>query len=633
MRSRILAPVKTLLNNALRSRIVLTSVVVLLAAWTVYVTSNIEDPTVQAAAAQGAKRVDVPDLVGGTDWLNTDKPISLADLKGRIVLLDFWTLCCINCIHTLPDLAMIEARYPGIVVVIGVHTPKFDNEKKTASIMKAILRYEIKHPVINDADKKIWNAYGCNHWPTLVLIDPDGKFRGAAKGEGHLNLADRSIKELIKEFEAKGTLKKTPITFKLAHEKATSPLNFPGKVLVDAKSKRTFIADSTNHRIVITNLEGEKIAVAGTGREGLKDGAFADAQFSDPQGLAFDSNGETLYVADRKNHSIRALNLKNETVKLVAGTGAKSLIFGKPGAGAPARKLAMASPWDLHWHNKRLYIAIAGHNQIWTFDPAKDTLAIYAGNGMEDLIDGPVRTAAFAQPSGLASDGARLYFGEYVADHGVLAQVSTGGGEVAFIPTPFQNAWLEDISPDHTQLLVRNTEGIVTAPGTLWAVPTLGRSPRRLGNITTTSAAWSPDGKTIVYAIGRDLFIANSDGTDPRKLVTLPGDATLQAVMYGPLVLAGRLGTEGLDAATLRAGPTRPRTVPEYTGAALSVPVIAAPSPEPQSWLARAGGRPLEFRTVGQARELTLAPLNSIFDERYAVYWRVDTARGQQTAG
>ena len=417
MRSRILAPVKTLLNNALRSRIVLTSAVVLLAVWTVYVTSNIEDPTVQAAAAQGAKRVDVPDLVGGTDWLNTDKPISLADLKGRIVLLDFWTLCCINCIHTLPDLAMIEARYPGIVVVIGVHTPKFDNEKKTASIMKAILRYEIKHPVINDADKKIWNAYGCNHWPTLVLIDPDGKFRGAAKGEGHLNLADRSIKELIKEFEAKGTLKKTPITFKLAHEKATSPLNFPGKVLVDAKSKRTFIADSTNHRIVITNLEGEKIAVAGTGREGLKDGAFADAQFSDPQGLAFDSHGETLYVADRKNHSIRALNLKNETVKLVAGTGAKSLIFGKPGAGAPARKLAMASPWDLHWHNKRLYIAIAGHNQIWTFDPAKDTLAIYAGNGMEDLIDGPVRTAAFAQPSGLASDGARLF----VADSEVSA--------------------------------------------------------------------------------------------------------------------------------------------------------------------------------------------------------------------
>jgi DNA-binding beta-propeller fold protein YncE len=417
MRSRILAPVKALMNNALRSRIVLTAAVALLAAWTVYLTSNIEAPTVQAAAAQGAKRVDVPDLVGGTDWLNTDKPIGLADLKGRIVLLDFWTLCCINCIHTLPDLAAIEARYPGIVVVIGVHTPKFDNEKKTASIMKAILRYEIKHPVINDADKKIWNAYGCNHWPTLVLIDPDGKFRGAAKGEGHLNLADRSIRELIKEFEAKGTLKKTPITFKLAHEKATSPLNFPGKVLADAKSKRIFIADSTNHRIVITNLEGKKIAVAGTGREGLKDGAFADAQFSDPQGLAFDSNGETLYVADRKNHSIRALNLKNETVKLVAGTGAKSLIFGKPGAGAAARKFAMASPWDLLWHNKRLYIAIAGHNQIWTFDPAKDTLAIYAGNGMEDLIDGPVRTAAFAQPSGLATDGARLF----VADSEVSA--------------------------------------------------------------------------------------------------------------------------------------------------------------------------------------------------------------------
>jgi hypothetical protein len=109
--------------------------------------------------------------------------------------------------------------------------------------------------------------------------------------------------------------------------------------------------------------------------------------------------------------------------------------------------------------------------------------------------------------------------------------------------------------------------------------------------------------------------------------VALPGDATLQAVMYGPLVLAGRLGTEGLDGRTLRAGPTRPRTVPEYTTAAASVPVIATASPDPKSWLIHGGARPLEFRTVGQARELTLAPLNSILDERYAVYWRIDTTR------
>src|ERR1017187_1157370 len=174
--------------------------IVVLAAGLGYFACNIETPTAHAAAVQGAKLTDAHDLVGGTDWLNTDKPISLADLKGRIVLLDFWTLCCINCIHTLPDLAKLEARYPGVLVVIGGHSPKFENEKKTPSIMKAILRYEIKHPVINDADHKIWKAYGINSWPTLVLVDPDGKFYGTASGEGNLDLVGLHINKLIKEF-------------------------------------------------------------------------------------------------------------------------------------------------------------------------------------------------------------------------------------------------------------------------------------------------------------------------------------------------------------------------------------------------------------------------------------------------
>ena len=197
-----------------------------------------------------------------------------------------------------------------------------------------------------------------DHWPTLVLIDPEGKIRGVGKGEGHLDGADMLIKGLIKEYEAKGMLKKTPINFKLTKENATGGLSFPGKVLADAASKRVFIADSTNHRIVITDLDGKKIAIAGSGKEGFKDGAFADAQFSDPQGLALD--GDTLYVADRKNHMIRALNLKDETVKAVAGNGTKKM-YGQGLNSGPARKIAIASPWDVLMHNKRLYIAMAGH--------------------------------------------------------------------------------------------------------------------------------------------------------------------------------------------------------------------------------------------------------------------------------
>jgi DNA-binding beta-propeller fold protein YncE len=352
------------------------------------------------------------EISGGVDWLNTKKPISLEDLRGRVVLLDFWTLCCINCIHVLPDLAKLEAKYPGILVVLGIHTPKFDNEKKTESISKAILRYDIKHPVINDAEQKIWRRYGVRSWPTLVLIDPDGNFYRAFSGEGNYKAIDEEIEKLVKEYRAKKTLKETPLNFELIKEKDHGPLNFPGKVLADAGSNRLFIADSTNHRIVITDLAGKKIAVAGTGKEGLKDGSFAEANFSDPQGMALD--GETLYVADRKNHSIRALDLKKLTVKRVAGTGRQGHFRGEGGA---ALMTGLNSPWDLLLHDGKVYIAMAGHHQIWTYDIRNAFVSPLAGDGGEDIVDGPLLNSRFAQPSGLATDGKTLF----VADSEVSA--------------------------------------------------------------------------------------------------------------------------------------------------------------------------------------------------------------------
>jgi thiol-disulfide isomerase/thioredoxin/sugar lactone lactonase YvrE len=373
-------------------------------------------------------RPKAPELVGGTDWLNTAKPIKLEELRGRVVLLDFWTLCCINCIHTLPDLAKLEAKYPGVLVVIGVHTPKFDNEKKTASIRKAILRYRVKHPVINDADQLIWRRYRASGWPTLVLIDPEGKVYGRISGEGVYEVLDQHIGKLVKEYRDKKMLTETPLAFELAREKDKKPLYFPGKVLADAASKRLFIADSTNNRIVVTDLDGKKIAVAGTGKEGKTDGAFDKATFSDPQGMALD--GETLYVADRKNHMIRALDLKMETVKTVAGTGEQDR--GARFGGGLALRVGLNSPWDLLLHEKRLFIAMAGHHQIWTLDLQKNRVAPYAGSGREDLADGDFEKSAFAQPSGLATDGKNLY----VADSEISAIRSlpiNGEGEVKTI--------------------------------------------------------------------------------------------------------------------------------------------------------------------------------------------------------
>ena len=386
-----------------------------------------ERPETPLALGGNKKQPDAPDFDGGVAWLNTAQPINLEDLRGRIVLLDFWTLCCINCIHTLPDLAKLEAKYPGVLVVIGVHTPKFPNEKRTSSIHKAILRYQIKHPVVNDAMQAIWRRYGISSWPTLVLIDPEGKYYGQISGEGRYEILDQHIGKLVKQFKAKKMLKETPLDFALAKED-TGPLCFPGKVLADAASKRLFIADSTNNRIVITDLAGRKIAVAGTGAEGKADGPFAKATFSDPQGMALDGN--TLYVADRKNHSIRALDLKAETVSTVAGTGEQDR--NGRGRSGPALKTGLNSPWDLLLHDKKLYIAMAGHHQIWTFDPEKEQVAPFAGNGAEDIGDGALAESSFAQPSGLASDGKNLY----VADSeisAIRALPLDGKGEVKTI--------------------------------------------------------------------------------------------------------------------------------------------------------------------------------------------------------
>jgi thiol-disulfide isomerase/thioredoxin len=372
------------------------------------------------AAAQEKERPLVDDfskIDPDLKWLNTAGALHMRDLRGKIVVLDFWTFCCINCINTLPELAKLEKKYANQVVVIGVHSGKFDNEKNTENIRKAILRYEITHPVVNDANMRLWKYFGVEYWPTLALIDPDGRYVGAASGEGRCPLLDKEIAKLIKAYRAKGTLNEKPMRFELArrHESGDSPLFFPGKVLADGPGHRLFIADSTHHRIVITDLKGKKIAVAGDGEPGRKDGPFARAEFNDPQGMALRRN--VLYVADRKNHLIRALDLKAQTVKTIAGTGVEDRELWRSSRAGHGLEVALNSPWDLCFVGDTLYIAMAGAHQIWTYDIGKDFLRRFAGSGQEEIHDGRATSAAFAQPSGLATDGVHLF----VADSEVSA--------------------------------------------------------------------------------------------------------------------------------------------------------------------------------------------------------------------
>jgi thiol-disulfide isomerase/thioredoxin len=380
---------------------------------------------------EARRKVAAPELDGGLGWLNAAGPLSLKkDLKGKVVLLDFWTLCCINCIHIQPDLKKLEKKYPNELVVIGVHSAKFDNEKDTRSIRKAVLRYEIMHPVVNDAEHKIWNRYDVEAWPTFILIDPEGNLVGYTSGEGNYEILDTVIGKLIDEHKKKKTLDEKPIRFDLARYRETgdTPLFFPGKVLADEAGKRLFIADSTHHRVVVTDLDGRMIAVAGAGEPGFADGAFDKARFDDPQGMAV--RGDTLFVADRKNHSIRELDLKAKTVKTIAGNGQQE---GDPNSRrlprpVGARTIGLNSPWDLLLDGDRLFIAMAGHHQLWVLDLAKGEVGPFAGTGRETIGDGPAPLSSFAQPSGLATDGKNLYVAD--SEGSAVRQVPLAGGRV-----------------------------------------------------------------------------------------------------------------------------------------------------------------------------------------------------------
>ncbi|MDA7977197.1 MAG: redoxin domain-containing protein [Pirellulales bacterium] len=377
-----------------------------------------------------------PNLEGGVAWLNTAGPLDLRMLRGKFVILDFWTYCCINCIHELPQLKQLEEAYPNELVVIGVHSAKFDTEQNTENIKEAILRYEIKHPVVNDAAHRIWDRYGIASWPSLRVIDPEGNLVAGESGEVPFEMLNAFMQKAMPYYESRGLLDKTPLRFELEEYAADrTPLRFPGKVLADEASGRLFIADSNHNRIVMTTLAGELLATIGSGEIGADDGDFANAQFDHPQGMAL--HGDTLYVADTENHTIRKVDLDAKTVSTIAGTGeqGRSPWPGYVRGGAlPERFIgdpkttAIASPWDLVLHDNALYIAMAGPHQIWKMTLDEREIGPYAGNGREDIIDGarlpeipyaeyntrddaPERIAvsAFAQPSGLATDGTWIY--------------------------------------------------------------------------------------------------------------------------------------------------------------------------------------------------------------------------------
>ncbi|MEU1160198.1 NHL domain-containing thioredoxin family protein [Streptomyces sp. NPDC005921] len=354
-------------------------------------------------------RVRAPELVGKGGWLNTgDRQYTLADLRGRIVVLDFWTFCCINCLHVLDELRELEERHRDTVVIIGVHSPKFVHEAEHRAVVDAVERYGVEHPVLDDPELATWKQYAVRAWPTLVVIDPEGYVVAQHAGEGHAHAIARLVEELEAEHEAKGTLRRGDGPY-VPPEPEPTALRFPGKALL-LPSGTFLVSDTTRHQLVELAEDAETVLRRiGSGTRGFTDGPAAEASFSEPQGLALLDDGSVV-VADTVNHALRRLDPATGEVSTLAGTG-RQWWQGSPTSG-PAREIDLSSPWDVAVFGGKVWIAMAGVHQLWAYDPQDRTVAVAAGTTNEGLVDGPAAEAWFAQPSGLAATPDRLWLAD-----------------------------------------------------------------------------------------------------------------------------------------------------------------------------------------------------------------------------
>ncbi len=406
-----------------------------------------------------------PEFPHDLDWLNTDRKYSLADLRGKFVLLDFWTYGCINCIHVIPELKRLEEKYSELII-ISVHSAKFVNERESANIEEAILKYDLRHPVIVDSEFKVWDTYGINAWPSFVLIAPGGEVLGKTSGEGIFERLDPVMPGLIEEYDRRGLLKRDRMRFSLLKETEKAPqgfLAFPGKICADTLGKRLFVSDSNHHRILVLSPEGAILDVIGSGLQGTKDGSFYEASFFWPQGLVLDGDidGDHLYIADTNNNLIRRADLRLKMVETVAGRVMQDSSSKPPASKSPTSKplglgglgrddTTISSPWDLTALGDWIYIAMAGTHQIWRMNRMTHKIEPYAGSGREGIIDGLAAQANLAQPSGITTDGHALYFADSEAsalksieDDVVVTLIGTGLFDFGDEDGPFAQAKLQ----------------------------------------------------------------------------------------------------------------------------------------------------------------------------------------------
>jgi thiol-disulfide isomerase/thioredoxin/sugar lactone lactonase YvrE len=500
-------------------------------------------------------RVRAPEL-RGRQWLNTGgRDLTLAQLRGRIVLLDFWTFCCVNCLHVLDELRPLEEKYADVLVTIGIHSPKFAHEKDPAAVAAAVERYGVAHPVLDDPDMRMWQEYTAKAWPTLTVIDPEGYVVATMAGEGHAEGLARLFDELIAEHEAKGTLRRGA-EFAAAAPTATTELRFPGKAAV-LDGGTFLVADSAHHSLVELAADGATpIRRIGDGTRGRSDGGPHAARFSEPGGICVlpprvaALAGYDVVVADTVNHMLRGVRLETGEVRTVAGTGRQwrgTVDFGTH----DARSVDLSSPWDVAYFDGKVIVAMAGIHQLWFFDPVTRTAGAYAGTTVEALRDGPLAEAWLAQPSGLstAPDGTRLWAADsessalrWIADGAIHTAIGSGLFDFGHVDGPAGGALLQHplgvlAMSDGTVLVADTYNGAVRrfdpATGQMSTVATDLAEPSDLV-VTATGHVYAVESAahrlTRVDIAARSTVDGRRDRTDRPVTNLAPGAVTLDVV-------------------------------------------------------------------------------------------------------
>lgn len=477
-------------------------------------------------------RLRAPELEPALAWLGTTRPLRLRELRGHVVVLDFWTSCCVNCMRVLPILRDLERRHATRpLVVIGVHSAKFPGEARPERVADAMARHGVEHPVVVDDGLAIWERYAIRSWPTLVVLRPDGTIAAVAPGEPDPAALDTLVRGLFAEAEARGTLAAAPLAIPRGDPPPPRPLAFPGKLAV-APDGRIAVADSGHHRVLVLAPDGQVLLTIGSGRRGFCDGPLAEARLDDPQGLAWADDG-ALWICDARNHTVARADLSLGRLDTVAGTGSMGHVpITSP---SPARATALRSPWDIALVGERALVCLAGSHQLGALTPSPGggyTVELLAGDGREALVDGPPRVACYAQPSGLARRGDRLFIAD--SETSAIRELDLESGETRTLVGAGLFDWGDDDGA-FADARMQHPLGVAALPdGDLLVADTfndrLRRLDRRAGRVSTLSLGTAHEslrepGGLAVLADG-DLLVAD---TGHHRLVRLAPDGRFLA--------------------------------------------------------------------------------------------------------